>query len=444
MILRPSSVEPIPSVTFEARLLRRNLLSNSSSPNVNLSGYFYASTYRMLATTTTSFSKIICPDSVLVYCSSQISRVKKGASSASPRKVVLLVILFTIFLWFRMSGFTSTSGSKTLMLKSSVFIEERFKAVMLTFQPGWQRVFKPDPSCPRFVSSLMGGSPGLGHQMAEVFLGVHTAQLLGFAYIFPFPHSLVSSHGSYERFYRYVVRHDYVRSLTKLTVVEFHSESHFEKELLGRNFNVTLECNSVVLINLANCGQPHWCTQHPIPVVEKNRYLVQQFLHLPVLLNTSCLHPVIHCRVGDISLNTKNEELFRAVFSLLKLMNYETIFLLYNSENLFAEGFLFLPILCADFGVNCSHHNDFDYLQSLSCMVTSPVVVTSGSSFSYLAAALRSDNGVIMVPPKEQERSYEFYAANDWLWLDAKGSILQNQTTTQRWIRSNSFKQNVG
>jgi hypothetical protein len=270
-------------------------------------------------------------------------------------------------------------------------------------------------SCPCWFGMWLSRN-GLGNRVAETASGLAMADELGCQYLFDREGFVRDSvHGSYDEALRFLnidaglPTYDDIKSQVKAEV-KLHEWPWRAQEAQCGTLFVALHTQ---ICRLKDNYYTTWCTKMTDYNLVKQRFR-EQFYRVPQALALRpgrALSVAWHLRVGDIAPDRGNHEFYTGVFGELSQLTAQhgvpmNVHIVFNSDAARDEDVRLPPddafmdrIVCRH-GATCVLHGRETAVESLRLMMSTDVLVTSRSSFPYVAA-LYSQNIVLFETPKE-------------------------------------------
>lgn len=379
----------------------------------------------------------------LLSCRKFATRAKAIRNVVLVWSILLLSHIFlSIFLFFEHRGSCSTlfRGHNVTALASHVHddvaSQNRLQDCLIDDK---KQILFDKENCPRFATVKITTRAGLGHRFTEILMGLLFAARTNATYIFDnSSFSENGKHGSYDWFQRFIPL-----SNTLITKEEYQNELSSS----GHRVRVISDSwENITERNTSECGifyltRSMSCKQHPNQLAPgcfgainglfdtyrckmANAYQYSSFKTRLDLYKGYQDKLVIawHIRTGDRTLN-KNASYFETISRQLSLaMENIPSHLFFIGENV-VSNFPFLAPMCkaASFPGNCSFP-ELDAEESLHHLVVSDVLITSGSSFAYMAALLHK-KVVINAFPKNG--NVGFYEVSEHGLMDQTGQIMK-------------------
>mmetsp|Transcript_11658 Transcript_11658/g.19364 ORF Transcript_11658/g.19364 Transcript_11658/m.19364 type:complete len:317 (-) Transcript_11658:992-1942(-) len=293
------------------------------------------------------------------------------------------------------------------------------------------------------------GTAGLGHRFSEILFGFHLSQQTNSTFVLDEESLYYSAgaHGSYEWFRDFLPL-----DKTEITLRELSSWHSQQRLVDGRWDSVvglakrnSSGCGVYYVTTAGSCcnneadpGCAHGCWGALFGIYEDFRWKIAEAFEFSAFRLSTDLyrHPHFdsmlsiawHLRSGDIVLNN-NQTYFETVArQLLFLTKYIPAHFFLHGQNV-RKIFPFVEDICENLlSGNCSFP-ELNTQDSLFHLVYSDVLITSGSSFAYLAAALQK-NVVINSFPKGGILGV--FELGDHGQMDREGNIFHPPVTQLR------------
>lgn len=271
--------------------------------------------------------------------------------------------------------------------------------------PIYQRKYA-NQSCPCFVSMAITQAAGIGHRLFEWLIGLRIAYELECTFAMPNYAALFGSgnHGEYKA----------IGELLDLSADEFLEDFLFMEPWnstilrtlplqypFERKTSDVNRCHTKFTFHAMACPSApgSWCFQEPGLIDGVFFVLREKFLrHVePSFCNDFEDAVVLHLRVGDIIIDWGFEyydNILRAAAAVIERNNLTKRLVIVHECPHCAANSLYHPhaaifrSICAQYKFDCSFAPHLDAYNSIRRMVCAELLVTSGSSFSMIAAAL--------------------------------------------------------
>lgn len=310
--------------------------------------------------------------------------------------------------------------------------------------------FTKQSACRRYAI-VKGRKEGLGHRISQIAIGiVYALEKNASLVIDRTQFTSEGSHGSYP----WAIDTFGLRSLIDISDLNISAMSVIKEPLWHVSETDTMECNVLFetcdeccsALNRTNLSQQTYCynTKHWAFAISRPYFMrLRQTLDfethriLQRCRQRGKVDAVWHVRVGDIVLtdSTKKVYIDTVMNTIATLFNVSVQFYVISEGDTKAFEFhqdfarhkvIFLDSLSAE--------------ESLKMMIQSSILITSGSSFSAIAALVKDNTSIaFQSPPKEGSTGiYELY---EHAVLDAKGTVthpneVQLKIRAQRIVRN--------
>lgn len=312
-----------------------------------------------------------------------------------------------------------------------------------------------DTNCSRFATMDHEAPNGLGHKLTEVVFGMDFAEATNSTYVYnyrvwSFPRG---RHGSYKWLPEFLplqnteITIDYLDQLkqeregwnngTTFQRIEGQWDDVVEKSkrnnLCDVEFHTRLRycCDDPLSRGTCYCTE----TEARIGSFERMKWRLRKALsqsnytppeELSDMLPNSVVSIVWHIRVGDIVLNARKEYFWNIATQIATTFKDSKVpphifFMGEGGRDAILKSFSFIPEMCDQLFNSSYSFPLIDARSTLYFMITSDVLVTSGSSFSAVAAMLRSSGIVLAAVPKEG--IVGIYGVSENLEIDQDGTI---------------------
>lgn len=293
--------------------------------------------------------------------------------------------------------------------------------------------------CPCFVGMWLTPN-GLGNRVAETIAGWQMADELGCEYLFDregFERGSV--HGSYHGVAEFLGISRGLRTWHEVRhLIDEEVELHeWPAARIDNKCNVLYKAAHTQICRFKN-RYTTWCTyaiewdQHKWRLRERFRSANPRFPSALRLLRS--LTVAWHLRVGDIVPDRGNKQFFSSVAATLsqaalkERRSVQFHFVFRHDSREFPKDFAFISeTVCARWA--CTRHWQQNVTESLHTLMSADVLVTSRSSFSYVAA-LYTRGLVLFETPKEE--CEHCYWLSEYMRVDKSGNVFNAEELTAR------------
>jgi hypothetical protein len=371
---------------------------------------------------------------------------------------------FSLFFEVRFYFTTSWSSDSEVTVRATQS-QTRFDledTVLHSVHEHWHRGSIANPDCERFVRARITTEAGIGHRMSEVVLALWAADKLAATYLYDADvMTKAGNHGSFPWFNDFLNLHTVAVSTNStrskgLRVA--YVKPLTEKSIHAKRNNG--QCKIIIEVGVASCkwqrklknGNMHeerWCHHDPMlyGVYSQVRGMLSEIfweregrqspLHYPTqfVSEPSRANVVIHLRTGDVALHGKDIGFFGTILSqvakVLSGIPHRLFFISHQPFTLMDQ----ILTLCNDLTLECTVDVSDNSEHHMYMMVHGDMLISTGSSFAYVAALVNEDTVHIAAPPKEYEQGlaepigphdnwHSMYRMDNWIITTISGETI--------------------